>query len=290
MGETMNRYKSYGKGWHFESIRHSLAARGILTRFKKEASEPIFGKRGVAEELKVRKMSEAKAKDLIVAGALSDLPKSSEEKMALRELELTLRPRERRGVRIMKLITQKISSPIPFESFDHYKNKVKGAVEEVMPLSMKVDVRLPVRGGSKAGVVTAEPPTAEEYIDYLLDHRYKEQFGFYDPSTKTFTAEYEGRPESFEVYGGRGMKSRELEKLSEMLEPIEEKKRKAELEILEDKRRKEARAEAWKKAELRGIQSDEIDETKGDLISVEVKPTKYPPIKADMMYYEGEKG
>lgn len=28
----MNRYKSYGKGWHFESQRHSLAARGIRTR------------------------------------------------------------------------------------------------------------------------------------------------------------------------------------------------------------------------------------------------------------------
>jgi len=28
----MNRYKSYGKGWHFESHRHSLAAKGIKTR------------------------------------------------------------------------------------------------------------------------------------------------------------------------------------------------------------------------------------------------------------------
>jgi hypothetical protein len=27
----MNKYKSYGKGWHFESIRHSLAAKGIKT-------------------------------------------------------------------------------------------------------------------------------------------------------------------------------------------------------------------------------------------------------------------
>jgi hypothetical protein len=28
----MNRYKSYGKGWHYESHRHSLAAKGIKTR------------------------------------------------------------------------------------------------------------------------------------------------------------------------------------------------------------------------------------------------------------------
>jgi len=29
----MNKYKSYGKGWYFESLRHSLAAKGIKTRF-----------------------------------------------------------------------------------------------------------------------------------------------------------------------------------------------------------------------------------------------------------------
>lgn len=29
----MNKYKSYGKGWHFESWRHSLAAKGIKTAF-----------------------------------------------------------------------------------------------------------------------------------------------------------------------------------------------------------------------------------------------------------------
>jgi hypothetical protein len=27
----MNKYKSYGKGWHFESYRHSLAAKGVET-------------------------------------------------------------------------------------------------------------------------------------------------------------------------------------------------------------------------------------------------------------------
>jgi hypothetical protein len=29
----MSRYKSYGKGWHYESTRHSLAAKGIKTGF-----------------------------------------------------------------------------------------------------------------------------------------------------------------------------------------------------------------------------------------------------------------
>jgi len=27
----MNRYKSYGKGWYFESYKHSLAAKGVKT-------------------------------------------------------------------------------------------------------------------------------------------------------------------------------------------------------------------------------------------------------------------
>jgi len=29
----MNKYKTYGKGWHFESHRHSLAAKGVKTTF-----------------------------------------------------------------------------------------------------------------------------------------------------------------------------------------------------------------------------------------------------------------
>lgn len=32
----MNKYKSYGKGWHYESHRHSLAAKGIKTSFASE--------------------------------------------------------------------------------------------------------------------------------------------------------------------------------------------------------------------------------------------------------------
>jgi len=208
----MNKYKSYGKGWHFESYRHSLAAKGILTRIKKEAATPILGYTAVPE---MKKMSEARAKELIIAGALSKLPKSAEEKMALRELELTLRPRERRGVRIMKLITQKISPPVPFEGFEHYKDKIKGSIEEFMPLNIKVDVRLPVRGGGRTGVVTAEPPSAEEYIDYLLDHRYKYHFGYYDPSIKDFTSSPKKEVVGFETYGGRALRSEEAKKFSE---------------------------------------------------------------------------
>jgi hypothetical protein len=34
----MNKYKSYGKGWHQESYRHSLAAKGIKTSFASESA------------------------------------------------------------------------------------------------------------------------------------------------------------------------------------------------------------------------------------------------------------
>jgi hypothetical protein len=233
----MMKYKSYGKGWHFDSQRHSLAAKGIRTslairktweRFKKESSVPVFGKRAVAEELQARKMTDKRAKELIIAGSLSDLPKSREEKMALRELELTLQPRERRGIRILQLITNKISVPEPFEDFDHYEARTKSRIAEFVPLSSKVEIRLPVRGTSSTGVVTAgEPPSVEQYIDYLFEHRYKERFGYYDPSTKSFTASYKGRASSLESYGGK-IKEAEAERISEAIEPLEEQKRREE--------------------------------------------------------------
>lgn len=231
----MGRYKSYGKGWHFESYRHSLAAKGILSRIQKikaEAATPVFGYT-VAPE--IRKMKESDAKALVVAGTLAETPKSAEEKMALRELELTLKPRERRGIRVMKLITQKISPPHTDEDFDHYDERVKGTISEFMPLNAKVDVRLPGRGISATGVTTAmESPSAEEYIDYLLERRYPKnlrlRFGFYDSSTKSFTSEYKGAVSKFETIGGEKLSKKQEQEFEEALEPIEEKIRKAKLE------------------------------------------------------------
>jgi len=38
----MNRYKSYGKGWHFEGYRHSLAVKGIKTKFNYRVSMAVM--------------------------------------------------------------------------------------------------------------------------------------------------------------------------------------------------------------------------------------------------------
>lgn len=43
----MNRYKSYGKGWHFESYKHSLAAKGIKTRFAADDDKVIMKTRSL---------------------------------------------------------------------------------------------------------------------------------------------------------------------------------------------------------------------------------------------------
>jgi hypothetical protein len=43
----MNRYKSYGKGWHFESYKHSLAAKGIKTRFATDDDKVIMKTRSL---------------------------------------------------------------------------------------------------------------------------------------------------------------------------------------------------------------------------------------------------
>jgi len=46
----MNKYKSYGKGWHFESIRHGFAAKGIKTTFgRKLTNEEILERIGFKE-------------------------------------------------------------------------------------------------------------------------------------------------------------------------------------------------------------------------------------------------
>jgi len=51
----MSRYKSYGKGWHFEGYRHSLAAKGIKTRLSFQAEDPEREKR-IAEFIRREKL------------------------------------------------------------------------------------------------------------------------------------------------------------------------------------------------------------------------------------------
>ena len=61
----MNKYKSYGKGWHLESIRHSLAAKGIGTKGRRFSmalteytSEYIYEQERLRREKKMARLME----------------------------------------------------------------------------------------------------------------------------------------------------------------------------------------------------------------------------------------
>jgi len=277
----ISRYKSYGKGWHFDSYKHSLAAKGIKTknsfvvkkiidRFSSEASTPVFGNKVTDEQLRAKKMSSAKEKALIIAGSRGSMPKSMEEQIAYRELELSLQPRERKGIRTSRLITEKISPPHPFEDWDHYEERTKSKISQSAPLISRVDVRLVKqvvdKKSGKVRLITTDEPTMEEYIDYLFDRRYlpNERYGAYDPSTDSFTGGYERAPpeaKGLEIYGGRPLTKKQTEKLLEGLEPAEKK-----------------------------IKGDEVKSVKPIEFAVEIKPVdagakdiKYSSKKIDMI-------
>lgn len=195
--------RHYGKGWFFESYKHSLAAKGIRTSMvvkrpistfvsgvRKQSETPsVFERKGISKTaMEARIIPRKRAEELIAAAPITA---AGRREIALRKLEMTLQPREARGQLVYKTITKDVAPPKVGESFGEYVDRVETIIHDRIPPGTHIEWVRPVPGEPGKFSSTVGQYPVEDLIENVLARQYGYKGGkvaFYDPKTKKFSA------------------------------------------------------------------------------------------------------
>jgi hypothetical protein len=201
------------KGWHFESWRHSLAAKGIRTNRSFAVRDLITAYKSGGKDVEARGrrlLAEAEKPVVIPSTRYAPLTEREGIELAKLKFEASLRPRERRQIDVLNYIKKYVGEKEEDESVDDYLTRIRDRVGMPIWTSWAKSEYEYVSVGDK--VVPKEvPKTLGEYITETIYKLYPVEKTEFDekigpppsiPGVKKLTRYYAREGKEFDVDNG----------------------------------------------------------------------------------------